>query len=326
MKKSVRTYLLKTIAVLTVVFTSYSSSKAQTTMYEVGISIGPSNFLGDLGGNQGKGQTFIKDNNIELTRLMPGVYFAIAPNHYFNFRAAFNWGKLEGADSVIDGKGGLEESRSDRNQHFKSPIMELFVAGEFYPTVFLEEDPEDVWHKFRPYALLGVGAFRFNPQAQYIDPNGRATWVDLKPLRTEGQGMANYPNRKEYSLTQINIPYGVGIKYFFSDKVTASLEIVNRKTFTDYIDDISTEYIADQDFYNYFGAGSATADIARQMANKAAYANGGNYKPSYGPGDKRGTATNNDAYYSTTLKVGIRFGGENNRSFLKSTRCPAVRF
>lgn len=325
MKKSVQTYLLKTIAVLTVIFASYSSSKAQM-MYEAGISVGPSNFLGDLGGNQGKGQTFVKDNNIQLTRIMPGIYFTLAPNHYFNFRAAFNWGKLEGADSIINSKGGLEQARADRNQHFKSPILELFVAAEFYPTVFLEEDPEDVWHKFRPYGLLGVGAFHFNPQAQYIDPNGRATWVDLKPLRTEGQGMPNYPNRKEYSLTQISIPYGVGIKYFFSEKVNLSLEIVNRKTFTDYIDDVSTEYIADQDFYDYFGAGSATADIARQMANKAAFANGGTPLPSYGPGDKRGTPTNNDAFYSTVLRLGIRFGGENNRNFIKNTRCPAVRF
>ncbi|MGL6266411.1 MAG: DUF6089 family protein [Chitinophagaceae bacterium] len=325
MKKSVRTYLLKTIAVLTVVFASYSGSKAQM-MYEAGISVGPSNFLGDLGGNQGKGQTFVKDNNIQLTRIMPGIYFTLAPNHYFNFRAAFNWGRLEGADSIINSKGGLEQARADRNQHFKSPILELFVAAEFYPTVFLEEDPEDVWHKFRPYGLLGVGAFHFNPRAQYIDPNGRATWVDLKPLRTEGQGMPNHPNRQEYNLTQISIPYGVGIKYFFSEKVNLSLEVVNRKTFTDYIDDVSTEYIADQDFYDYFGAGSATADIARQMANKAAFANGGTPLPSYGPGDKRGTATNNDAFYSTVLRLGIRFGGENNRNFIKNTRCPAVRF
>jgi hypothetical protein len=325
MKKSVRTYFLRSLTAFIILCCSYSGSKAQV-QYEAGISVGPSNFLGDLGGNMGIGRGFIKDNNVELTRIMPGIFFTIIPNQFFNVRAAFNFGRLEGADSVIDGKGGMEEARAARNQHFRSPLLELFVAGEFYPTVFLEQDPEDVWHKFRPYALIGVGAFRFNPKGQYVDPNGNRTWVDLKPLRTEGQGMANHPNRAEYSLTQINIPYGIGLKYFFSDKINLSFEIVNRKTFTDYIDDVSTTYIADQDFYNYFGAGSATADIARQMANKSAFANGGNYRPSYGPGDKRGTPSNNDAYYSTTIRLGIRFGGENNRSFLKSTRCPVIRF
>lgn len=325
MKKSVRTYLLKTLAVITVTAASYTDSKAQM-MYEVGISAGPSNFLGDLGGNMGIGRGFIKDNNIELTRIMPGIYFTLVPNQFFNVRAALNFGKLEGADSVIDGKGGMEEARAARNQHFKSSLVEMFVAAEFYPTVFLEQDPENVTHKFRPYAMLGVGAFRFNPKGQYVDPNGNKTWVELKPLRTEGQGMPNYPNREEYNLTQINIPYGIGLKYYFSEKFNLSFEIVNRKTFTDYIDDVSTTYIADQDFYDFFGAGSATADIARQMANKSAFANGGNYRPSYGPGNKRGTATNNDAYYSTTLKLGIRLGGENNNRFLKSTRCPVIRF
>ena len=103
-------------------------------------------------------------------------------------------------------------------------------------------------------------AFRFNPKGQYIDPNGNKTWVDLKPLRTEGQGIGNHPNRPQYSLTKRNTPYGIGLKYFFSDKFNLSFEIVSRKTFTDYIDDVSRTYIADQDFYDYFGAGSATAE------------------------------------------------------------------
>jgi hypothetical protein len=325
MKKSVRSYLLKSVAFATIACASFSSMHAQVK-YEIGISAGPSNFLGDLGGNQGIGRPFIKDNNIELTRIMPGIYFQVNPTQYFNIRASFNFGRLEGADSVINRKGGLENARSDRDQHFRSPLTEFLLTGEFYPTVFLEEDAEDVWHKFRPYFLFGVGVFKFKPQGQYIDPNGAATWVDLKPLRTEGQGMPNYPDRKEYSLTQVNLPYGIGIKYFFNDKFNVSLEIVNRKTFTDYIDDVSTTYISEQDIYNYFGAGSVTADIARQMANKSQWSNGGNYLPSYGPGDKRGTATNKDAYYSTVVKFGMLLGNDGERRFKNNTRCPVIRF
>lgn len=325
MKNCVRSYLLNAVALAVFACASFTGTQAQVK-YEIGISAGPSNFLGDLGGNQGIGRPFIKDNNIELTRIMWGAYFEVSPANYVSFRASFNIGRLEGADSVINRKGGLENARADRDQHFRSPLTEFMITGEFYPTVFLEQDPDDVWHKFRPYVLAGVGVFRFNPRGQYIDPNGRATWVDLKPLRTEGQGMPNYPNRKEYSLTQINLPYGIGIKYFFNERFTASLEIVNRKTFTDYIDDVSTTYVSDQDFYDYFGAGSVTADIARQMANKAAFNNGGNYLPSYEPGKKRGTATNNDAYYATVVKVGYRFGGDGERRFRNNTRCPVIRF
>jgi hypothetical protein len=101
---------------------------------------------------------------------------------------------------------------------------------------------------------------------------------------------------------------------------------VNRKTFTDYVDDVSTTYIADQDFYNFFGAGSPTADIARQMANKASLLNGGLNRAGYEAGDKRGTSTNNDAYYATTIKLGIRLGNDGSSKFTRQTRCPMIRF
>ena len=39
---------------------------------EAGLNFGPTFFLGDLGGNTGKGTTFIKDLNLELTKMMKG--------------------------------------------------------------------------------------------------------------------------------------------------------------------------------------------------------------------------------------------------------------
>ena len=97
---------------------------------------------------------------------------------------------------------------------------------------------------------------------------------------------------------------------------------MNRKTFTDYIDDVSTKYIDPQDFYTFFG-NTHTADVAAQVANRAPQ---GSVTHRYGAGDKRGTATNNDAYYSSTIKLGIRLGGDGDRAFRNSTRCPVIRF
>ena len=290
--------------------------------YEVGLNVGPSNFLGDLGGTFGKGQTFIKDNNLQMTRLMKGVFFSVAPSEFINFRFSLSVGRLEGADSIIKGKGGMEETRRYRNLSFRSPITEAYVGAEIFPTVFFEQDPSDLFHKIRPYGIIGVGVFHFNPQTVYTDPAGNKTWVDLRPLRTEGEGMPNHPDRKMYSLTQVCIPYGVGFKYYLSDKFSIGLEIVNRKTFTDYIDDVSTTYIDPQDFYTYFG-NTHTADVAAQVANRPPQ---GSTTHRYGPGEKRGTPTNNDAYYSTTVKLGIRLGGDGERSFRNSTRCPIIRF
>lgn len=312
-----------------IILLNTETTKAQLSRLEYGLTYGPSNFLGDLGGNAGKGAAFLKDLTPSLTHFMTGFNVAYRPFEFINFRISTNIGKVEGADSLIKGVGGYEEARKARNQHFKSNIQEAFFAAEIYPTTLFEYDPEDVMHKIRPYALLGVGVFHFNPQAQYVSPDGSKTWVDLKPLRTEGQGMPQYPDRKEYKLTQLNIPYGVGVKYFLNYNVALSFEIVNRKTFTDYIDDVSTTYISNEDFHTYFGEGTEQANMAIQMANKTAFANGGNYRPGYGIGSKRGTPTNNDAYFASIMKISIRLGrNEQYQNYGRGgdVRCPIVRF
>ncbi len=290
-------------------------------VYEIGLNIGPSNLLGDLGGNYGVGKTFLKDNNIEMTKLNKGGYFTIRPSEFFGLTLAVNFTTLEGADSVINDKGGAEVARKNRNLSVSTSIKEATLTAEIYPTVLFEQDDKELWNKFRPYGVIGVGVFHFNPRAEYIAPDGSRRMVNLQPLRTEGQGMPQYPDRKPYNLTQINIPYGVGVRYYFNDRLTAGLEIVNRKTFTDYIDDVGSTYINDNDFDSYFGAGSTTAEIAKQMHNKAQQTGAGVRIHPYNGGDKRGTPDRMDSYYSMTLKIGYRFTSSSGNTL----KCP-VRF
>ncbi len=283
---------------------------------EAGFVFGPSNFLGDLGGNVGKGTTFIKDNNFPETKVMFGGHLSIYPRDWYGIRIDMNFGSLAGDDAIIKGKGGAEEARRVRNLSFKTNIFETFVAGEFYPTTFLEDDPSDVFHKIRPYGVLGVGVFHFNPQG--IDP-ATGQWVYLRPLHTEGEGFKDFPGRKEYSLWQLNIPMGVGIKYWLSENFSLGLEVIHRKTFTDYIDDVSTTYIDPQEFYNNLPV--AQAALAARMADKSNISGVGRTN---NPGDKRGDATHNDSYYSFGFKLGFRLGGGDRWG--NSTRCPVIRF
>ena len=204
------------LVILLTIFTARTFSQSVSFAdgkFEVGLSLGPSFFLGDLGGTRGKGRTFIKDLNIPLTKMMKGVHFNIYPAEWIGFRIAANIGKLEGYDSLIVDHGGAEMFRKDRNLNFKSNLSEAYVAAEIYPTVLLE-NYDGLLHKLRPYGVMGVGVFHFNPKGKYIDPNGNVSWVDLQPSRLEGQGMAEYPSRKPYSLTQIMIPMGFGLKYY----------------------------------------------------------------------------------------------------------------
>jgi len=280
-------------------------------------------FLGDLGGHAGKGTTFIKDYNMNTTKLAIGGFYTAYPTQWLGFRLSLNFGSIEGSDQDIKPKGGDEETRLARNLDFQSKILEGTVMAEFYPTVFLEEDPDDVTARLRPYGVLGLGLFHFNPQGSYHDPNtGQTYWVDLQPLHTEGEGFPEYPNRKPYKLTQLNIPIGVGVKYFFSDNLNLSFEIIHRKTFTDYIDDVSTTYIDPSLFYKYLSP--SLAPIAAAMANKSPLQSVPG--SGYGVGGKRGDPSQNDAYFTAQFKLGIRIGGRTSDRWRNSTHCPLLRF
>ena len=286
---------------------------------ELGLGLGPSFFLGDLGGIRGTGKTFVKDVNFPFTKLMKGIYLNYYPAEWLGFRLAGNIGKLEGDDAAIKTNGKDEYERKKRNLKFQSSLSEVYFAMELYPTVFLEQF-DGLLYKFRPYGIVGIGMFHFNPKGEYIDPSGNSSWVPLQPLRLEGQGMSQYPDRKEYKLTQMNIPMGFGVKYYIKENMFVGLEILHRKTFTDYIDDVSTKYINPTLFSQYLSAQDAA--IARQLMYRE------NFLPAYRPrnyvNQQRGDPTENDAYFSGMIRLGWRLNGANspNARAKRQLKCP----
>jgi hypothetical protein len=299
-------------------------SKAQSIgfadgRYEIGLNLGPSFFLGDLGGTRGEGKTFVKDVNFPFTKLMKGLYFNMYPAEWLGLRLAVNLGQLEAHDSAIRDKGGEEIERKERNLSFQSKLFEVYGAIELYPTVFFEAY-DGLYHKLRPYGLIGFGMFHFNPKGQYIHPNGSREWVELKPLRLEGQGMSEYPDRKEYKLWQQEIPMGFGAKYYIKENMYLGLEILHRKTFTDYIDDVSTTYIDPALFSNYLSADQAA--MARQLMYRENFYNPSVNRPYINK--QRGDPKENDAYFTGMLRFGWRLNGSDspNSKIKKQLRCP----
>src|SRR4030095_3176202 len=93
---------------LFIFFTSRSYSQSVSVAdgkIELGLNLGPSFFLGDLGGNRGEGKTFVKDINFPVTKLMKGLYVSFYPAEWLGFRLAANLGHLEAYDSLIRNKG-----------------------------------------------------------------------------------------------------------------------------------------------------------------------------------------------------------------------------
>ena len=299
---------------LLLIFTFTSQNLLGQYKFEYGFSLGTMNYEGDIGSGAS-----IFNNKTSRTNPTASFHIGYIPVEFITLRASATLGTIQASDSLLVGTSPAILAKKTRNQQFKSSILELALLAEIYPTVLFSNNPSEVKGKFRPYLLLGFGGFHFKPKGLYQSPNGTEQWIDLKPLRTEGQGMPNHPDRKEYSLNQINIPFGIGLKYFISYRLSLGFELINRKTKTDYLDDVSTTYIDNQDFYTFFGLTSPIAPIAAQMANNPAFKNGGTYSSGYGVGELRGSSKYNDYYYSTTIKVTYRFGASaGTESILRS--------
>jgi hypothetical protein len=315
----VRSFVLICLFTLTVIRSNSQSLSSPDGRIEIGLGLGPSFFLGDLGGTRGIGRDFVKDVNFPYTKLMKGLYFNYYPAEWIGLRIAANFGVLEAHDSAIKTNGKDEFERKKRNLGFKSNLFEAYGALEIYPTVFFE-GYDGLFHKLRPYGVIGFGMFHMNPKGEYIAPNGDKEWVELQPLRLEGQGMSQYPDRKPYSLWQKEIPMGFGLKYYNKENMYIGIEILHRKTFTDYIDDVSTTYIDPALFASYLDPQQAI--YARQLMYREQILNPAVSRPYIN--QQRGDPKDLDAYFSGMLRLGWRIDGANspNGRAKRQLRCP----
>jgi hypothetical protein len=273
-------------------------------IFELGGSVGAMNCLTDLGGKKGIGKRFIKDLNNGYTNACGGVYLSMLYKNALGLRLEAAFGKVSADDAVLESvpSGDIAKTRFNRNLNFQSSITEFSLMGELHPVfAFIDwtardEEPP----RFSPYLLGGVGYFSFNPQANI---NGKL--IDLQPLSTEGQGLREYPNRSPYKLKQFNFPFGFGVKYELSSFVNIRGEFVHRILTTDYLDDCSTTYIDPTAYQNNGFTGIRLTNallLNDRQINKVT-----------GPGGKRGSPTQNDAFFSFNLKVGILIGRERIR-------------
>ena len=104
---------------------------------------------------------------------------------------------------------------------------------------FLPYESGNPLYTWTPFNYAGISLFHHNPQAENKD----GEWVDLQPLGTEGQGTTMFPDRKKYSLIQFAIAIGAGVKIAVNESFNIILEYGARKTFTDYLDDVSTTFV-----------------------------------------------------------------------------------
>ncbi|MEZ5045462.1 MAG: outer membrane beta-barrel protein [Chitinophagaceae bacterium] len=264
---------------------------------------GPSNYLGDLGGNTGYGKPFFNDNNFKQRNYFYGIGLQRKFRPYIGLQFNLSQGKISGSDQDVQYKSVEDPAyfRFKRNLDFKTKITEGALILSVYPLQFFRSDSKLALIDFQPYFMAGLGLYSFNPMGSYYDPILEdLVWVELQPLRTEGQGMKEYPTRKMYATTQFNMPFGFGLKYKLGKYTQLSFEFLGRKLFTDYLDDVSTHFIDPAYFSTYLN--EEDAQIAQSVHNKS---NVISPDHPYVAGDIRGNNRHNDFYYSFQLGLHI---------------------
>jgi hypothetical protein len=248
--------------------------------WQAGGFLGASNYSGDL---------VQQRIDLKYTRYSLGLFVKRDVNRYLTLRAGLSYGRIAGADST-----NTDTLLLRRNLSFRSPILEAQLGAEFN---FLDLDEK----RITPYVFGSVALFSFYPTTK--DAAGNT--VKLRSLSTEGQGMAEYPTRKQYNLRQISIPFGAGVKLLLTDNWIAGFEVGFRKTFTDYLDDVSLTYVDRNTLLRSRGP------KAVEFAYRGDEVNGGHVTPGTYPADGtiRGSDRYKDWYIFTGFTLSYRFGG-----------------
>ncbi len=252
----------------------------QAQDFSASLGFGFANYGGDL-----------QDKRFTLQQAKTSISGAItyAFNSRWSVRGEYTFAKV-GADDQLSSK----VSHQNRNLNFSSNIFDYSLTAH-YNFFDIEQ------RRITPYVFGGIGTFKFSPYT-YDDAGNK---VFLIGLNTEGQGLAQYPNKKPTKQVQLNIPFGTGLKMMITEKLGISFELGFRKTFTDYIDDVSGTYADGNLLLNNYG--QLSYDLAYRGASKT-----GNPYPA--EGSIRGNSRAKDYYYTGMLKLHVHFPGKNTSS------------
>jgi len=261
----------------------------------IGFSLNAMNYFGDV-----TPETNFTSFRFGATR--PNVGVSITRRLYprLSGRLAVSYGRITGDDSKAANQNDPDaQFRYNRNMSFRNDILEL--SGTVIVDLIENRNNYLKRPDFVPYVFAGVAGFYHNPQG--LTKSGE--YVDLADLRTEGQDQA-------YSQTQFSIPFGGGVRYRINRNFDASLEIGWRKTFSDYLDDVSGNYAPANKLTTpqqiYFGGGNP---IASNGGGGTFETNGGGitrrregpFALFDQPGAKRGTGDKTDWYIVTGVSL-----------------------
>lgn len=170
----------------------------------------------------------VRNYNFKYSTPAATAFFRSNLSKVVSFRAGITAGKLAAEETPIDA------AAVQRNASFDLFLFEGSLVMEYH---FLNWRDAKRPLRYTPYVFAGMGLF----------------------------GISGYESKAaEYSNIQGAIPFGVGFKYILNPKWYAAFELGVRKTFFDYLDNVSDftnqtqknyQYGNPNDFDNYFFVG-----------------------------------------------------------------------
>ena len=290
----------------------------------IGVSVNAFNYYGDLSPTSKAIST-----DISLTQPAIGLSFTHRFGPRYQLTGSFTYGGIQGSDNSSADPSDVENAvfRYVRNLSFRNRIKELSAVAQV--DLFKNDQTYLSRVQWTPYAYGGLAIFHHNPQALVptLDLFGQpladaGTWVDLRPLETEG---------KSYSLFQLAIPIGLGARFKLNEIMDIAVEWGFRYTFTDYLDDVSGYYVDLNSFgtnekaraLSYrsnevpSGVNSRVDElIANRYTGYSGYSTvaGFGHLNSDGSPNLRGKPDGKDIYMITTLRISYILGKSFNRA------------
>ena len=154
----------------------------------------------------------VRTYNIGYSQPAGSVFYRNNRSQVISFKASLTGGKLKGRERPLDAFA------TQRAASFNLFLLEAATTAEYH---FLDWRDSKRRLRFTPYLTSGLALF----------------------------GLAGIQNKNaEYSNVQLAVPIGGGMKYVLNPKWYVAFEFTIRKTFFDYLDNISD---GDASFKNY---------------------------------------------------------------------------
>lgn len=305
--------------------------------FEMGISGGITNYFGDLGNDPWIQPTSTQPGAAITFRNFLGSG-GFSGNFYrpLSMEVRFSWNRLQYDEAKpIGGRKGFDLRNYGRGIGFRNDLFGTSV----HMTYTFYANPRIPLYKQGPafFVFTGIGAYYGQPKADlfrgtpsldsryffwpdgtvrdvaYEGPQTNGNVIDkdgeyetnLADWYTEGSGYKGEGKSKNaYNFVNIAVPMGVGFRYGITKKITISTELGYYLFFTDFLDDVSSEYPTYAEINANFPNDPVKQALALYVSDPTGYGNSGYPGPAT---SRRGNPGKKDAYSYLNVEVAYKF-------------------